>query len=128
MDPATPCWAFGSNHTLGFWETRMVNETGVHRVDAEAAVGRDEPLTDHVAELGLDEFADMWLPLGEIQTLEVVAEDLDLRWVYGEGAPTATVTGSGSDIYLRLMSRPSPTILPPDWADAVDGQAPAVKR
>lgn len=128
-DPETPAWAFGPEQTLGFWERRMVIETGVHRWDAEQAVGRDEKLTDHVARSGLDEFDTMWHPqLGELPTMMVVATDLGQTWVYGEGDPAHTIEGTASDLYLRLVSRPSPTDLPPEWAEAVDGLPPPPKR
>lgn len=128
-DPSTPCWAFGSNPCVGFWETRMVIETGVHRWDAAQGFGEEDRLTDRVAEEGLNEFSDMWLPqLGEVSTLEVSATDLGKSWVFGEGDPVDTIEGSASDLYLRLVSRPSPVQLPTDWAAAVDGLAPPPKR
>lgn len=128
-DPDVPVWGFGPAPTIGFWEERMVVETGVHRWDAAQAVGEEDRLTDHVARTGLAELPEMWLPfLGEVQTLEVVAEDLEESWVYGEGEPAARVAGSASDIYLRLVSRPSPVALPDDWSRAVDGLEPPPKR
>jgi uncharacterized protein (TIGR03083 family) len=129
MDPETRVWGFVPGSTLGFWENRMVIETGVHRWDAEQATGRNEKLTDLVARRGLDEFGDMWLPmLGDVPTLECVATDLDESWTYGEGVPAVRVEGTASDLYLRLMSRPSPVELPEDWAGAVDGLKPPPKR
>ena len=129
MDPDTPCWAFGPEQKLGFWEQRMVIETGVHRWDAEQAVGRDEKLTDHVVSSGLDEFPLMWKPhLGELPTIELIATDLDRTWVYGDGDPDHKIEAAGSDIYLRLVSRPSPVELPAPWSKAVDGLAPPPKR
>ncbi len=129
MDPETPCWAFGPEQKLGFWERRMVVETGVHRWDAEQAVGRDEKLTDHVVRNALDEFPLMWQPhMGDLPTLEVVATDLGRHWLYGEGEAEHRIEGSGSDIYLALVCRPSPVELPDTWADAVAGLAPPPKR
>lgn len=129
MEPGTRVWGFGPDPTLGFWETRMVIETGIHRWDAEQAVGRDEKLTDHVARSGLDEFPIMWHPhMGDLPTLEVSATDLERSWVYGEGEAEHQVQGTGSDIYLRLVSRPSEVELPVEWAEAVDGLAPPPKR
>lgn len=128
-DPASQCWAFGPEPNVGFWERRMVIETGIHRWDAYQAFGEEDRLTDLVARLGLEEFGDMWLPhLGDVQTLQVTAPDLGATWVYGDGAPTASIDGSGSDVYLRLVSRPSPVELPDDWAAAVDALAPPPKR
>ncbi|MFV1961478.1 MAG: maleylpyruvate isomerase family mycothiol-dependent enzyme [Acidimicrobiia bacterium] len=128
-DPAAMVWSFGPDQNIGFWERRMVVETGVHRWDGEQAIARDEPLTNRVAEEGLDEFAGMWLPhLGDLAPLEVMALDLDRTWVYGKGDPLVRVEGSASDLHLRLMARPSPIELPDDWAAAVDSLAPPLRR
>lgn len=129
MDPETRVWGFVPEPTLGFWENRMVIETGVHRWDAEQGTERDEKLTDLVARRGLDEFGVMWLPmLGEVTTLECVASDFDESWIYGEADPVNTVEGTASDLYLRLVSRRSPVELPQDWAEAVDALKPPPKR
>jgi uncharacterized protein (TIGR03083 family) len=128
-NPEDECWGFGPAPNLGFWERRMVIETGVHRWDAYQAFGEEDRLTDLVARSGLDEFGDMWLPhLGDVQALRVNAIDMDRSWVYGDGEPAASVDGTASDIYLRLLSRPSPVELPDDWTVAVDGLAPPPKR
>jgi uncharacterized protein (TIGR03083 family) len=128
-DPETPVWTFDDSGTLGFWEKRMTVETGVHRWDAQQALAEPEKLTDRVAEVGLEEYAGFWLELLEdVQTLELAATDLGRSWIYGEGEPTARVEGTGSDLELRLMSRPSPVLVPDDWAAAVDGLAPPPKR
>jgi uncharacterized protein (TIGR03083 family) len=126
-DPTIRVWGFGSQPTIGFWERRMVIETGVHRRDASQAVGDESPISDLVATSGLDEFGEMWLPyLGEVSPLTVVAVDLARAWEFG-GAEGPTLEGTGSDIYLRLMSRPTSVELPSDWAKAVDGMAPPPK-
>lgn len=128
-DPETECWGLVPNPTVGSWESRMVVETGVHRWDAYQAHGEEDRLTDLVARSGLDEFAELWLPyLGDVQTLAVTASDIGDTWTYGEGEPTASVEGTASDLFLRLMSRPSPVVLPDDWVAAVDGLSPPPKR
>jgi uncharacterized protein (TIGR03083 family) len=128
-DPETPCWGFGPNPTVGFWERRMVIETGMHRWDAAQAFGEEDRLIDNAARSGLDEFADMWFPhLGDVPTLKVRATDMDRSWVYGEGEPVSSVEGTASDLYLRLVSRPSPVDLSDVWSTAVDGLAPPPKR
>lgn len=121
-DPATVVWGFGSQPSVGFWKVRMLIEVGVHRFDAERAWGDPDPLTDEVAIAGLDEFEDMWLPrLGEVPPIRVHAEDVDRSWVYGAGEPEAEIYGTASELYLRLMLRPSPIVLPRMWADALEG-------
>lgn len=127
--PTTPCWAFGPNPCVGFWETRMVVETGVHRWDAAHAFDEHDRLTDHVARTGLVEFPDMWHShLKDVQTMAVTATDFDRTWVYGKGEPTASIEGPASEIYLRLVSRPSSVELPSDWAAEVDAMKPPPKR
>lgn len=113
-------WTFIPDRTLRSWVRRMVIETGVHRWDAESAVGQPAALLDLVAGQGLDEFGEMYLErLGDVRTLEVRATDLGRSWRFGEGEPGSTIEGTASDIFLRLMSRPG-IELPPHWATAVD--------
>ncbi len=124
-DPDTSVWGFWPSPSIGLWERRMVIETGIHRWDSEQAFGEEGPLPDVVCVSGLNEYPDMWLHrLGEVPTIEIVATDHGMTWLYGAGAPDATVTGTASDIYLRLMSRPSPIDLPEPWASAVDALEP----
>ena len=107
----------------------MVAETGVHRWDAETVMGRVEPLTDRVVRVGMEEFGRFWFNrLEGLQTVAFNVTDLDVTWVCGEGEPTFTVGGTGSEIYLRLMQRPSSVVLPDDWAEAVDALGQPPKR
>jgi uncharacterized protein (TIGR03083 family) len=124
-DAGTPVWGFGPSPNVGAWFDRMLIEVGVHRWDAEQAFDRPIPLLDEVAVAGLDEFSQMWHPrLGPVSTVAIEATDLGRVWQFGPGDPMHSLEGSGSDIYLRLMSRPSPVKLPPDWAAAVDALEP----
>lgn len=128
-DPAQECWGFVPDANVGSWETRMVIETGVHRWDAYQAFGEEDRLTDLVAVSGIDEFGGMWFPrLGDLATLEAIASDLGRSWVFGQGEPDVSIEATASDLYLRLMSRPSPVELPADWAASVDDLAPPPKR
>jgi uncharacterized protein (TIGR03083 family) len=128
-DADAVCWGFGPNPSVGFWERRMVIETGVHRWDAAQAFGEEDRLIDNVARSGLEEFVDMWHPqLGDVRAISVRASDMGRTWVYGDGEPAAEIEGTASDLYLRLVSRPSPVVLPDEWAAAVDGLAPPPKR
>lgn len=127
-DPDVPVWGFVDGSTIGFWVRRMVVETGVHRWDAEQAFGEERPLHEIVATSGLEEYGGMWLPrLGDMPALEMTATDLGRTWVYGSVGSTAEVKGTASELYLRLMSRPSPVTLPEVWATAVDDLAPPPK-
>lgn len=124
-DPAAPVWGFVPEPTVGMWINRMLIEVGVHRWDAEQAFAEPAPLLAEVAEAGLDEFGTMWLPrLGELGALALTATDLGRHWHYGEGEPVSTIEAPASEIYLRLMSRPSTVVLPDDWAGAVDSLEP----
>jgi uncharacterized protein (TIGR03083 family) len=122
-DPAAEVWFFTADQSVAAWERRMLIETGVHRWDAQQAFEDPEPLLPIVATNGLDEFGAMWLPrLGDLPALTVTATDTGRTWTFGTGAAGAAITGTGSDIYLRLMSRPG-VRLPKEWAAAVDGAA-----
>jgi len=119
-------WGFWPDPCIGLWERRMVVETGLHRWDAEQAFGEPSPLLDLEAVSGLDEYTDMWVPrMTELPALEARAVDLGHAWVLGIGPPEATVSGTGSDLYLRLMSRASAVELPEEWAAAVAALEPA---
>jgi uncharacterized protein (TIGR03083 family) len=122
-DPEASVWTFVEDRRLGFWARRMVIETGVHRWDAEGAIGVPEPLPALVATSGLDEFAALYLGrLGAVPPIELHATDLGRTWRFGEGEPVAAVDGTASDLFLRLMSRPGAP-LPPAWERAVDSLA-----
>lgn len=127
-NPQDEVWTLGSPQNLGFWERRMVIETGVHRWDAYQAFGEEDRLTDAVSWAGLEEFGGMWFHyLGDVRPLRLVATDLESIWDFGSGDDRDEVAGTASDIYLRLMSRPSSVVLPADWAAAVGGLAPTPK-
>jgi uncharacterized protein (TIGR03083 family) len=57
-DPSLAMWAWGWPKTAGFWPRRMVHESGVHRADAELALGRVPSFDDDVAADGVDELLD----------------------------------------------------------------------
>lgn len=124
-DPTAPVWGFVPEPTVGMWINRMLIEVGIHRWDAEQAFAEPAPLLAEVAEAGLDEFGTMWFPrLGQLDALALTATDLGRHWHHGEGAPASSIEAPASEIYLRLMSRPSSVELPDDWAAAVDSLEP----
>jgi len=61
-DPTTPTWTFApDNQTMGFWQRRMLHETGVHRWDAQWAAGATAPIDPAVASDGIDEYTQVGL-------------------------------------------------------------------
>jgi len=57
-DPGTPMWAWGWPKTAAFWPRRMLHETGVHRADAELALGHEPAFDPEIAADGVDELLD----------------------------------------------------------------------
>ncbi|KAA2265746.1 maleylpyruvate isomerase family mycothiol-dependent enzyme [Solihabitans fulvus] len=55
-DPDAPMWTWGADGCARFWARRMVFETVVHRMDAEAAVGVVSVVDAGLAADGVDEF------------------------------------------------------------------------
>jgi uncharacterized protein (TIGR03083 family) len=115
-DPPTP--------RLLFWARRQTMETGMHRVDAESALGRCTPFAPDVAIDGIDEFLTGFLPrsrsplrIDSPRTLRVAPEYSDRRWTVSISteAPVTVrdaatdadclVSGSASDIFLALWNR-----------------------
>lgn len=60
--PDAPCYTWHRDHqTVWFWYRRMAQETAVHRVDVESAVGGTTPIDDALAVDGIDEVLDWFL-------------------------------------------------------------------
>ncbi|WP_351237059.1 maleylpyruvate isomerase family mycothiol-dependent enzyme [Streptomyces sp. NPDC002133] len=63
-DPAAPCWAFGFEDAVAaFWFRREPQDTTVHLVDAQLALGAEVHLDPLVAADGVDEVLTTLLPL-----------------------------------------------------------------
>lgn len=119
-DPEKAVWFLTADRTVGAWIRRMLIETGVHRWDAQQAHEAPDPLLPLVAESGLDEFGAMWLPrLGDLPGLELTATDLQRSWTFGSGTSATAITGTASNLYLRLMARPGAR-LPTEWETRID--------
>ncbi|MFJ2636710.1 maleylpyruvate isomerase family mycothiol-dependent enzyme [Streptomyces sp. NPDC087422] len=123
------CWFFlAAPSPLAFWARRQAHETTIHRIDAEAALGRDpSPLATGFAADGVDELLTGFqarrrarLRTDRPRTLRVRATDVPggaREWLLrlSSEAPTAerdapgeadcTVTGSAADLYLALWNR-----------------------
>jgi uncharacterized protein (TIGR03083 family) len=89
-DPERPVWAFSADHQrAGFWPRRMAQETLVHRVDAQQAVGRAvDPIDPLLAVDGIDEILTIFVPAlgagrspGDGRTVHLHAHDAEGEWL-----------------------------------------------
>jgi len=97
--PSATWWP--PDQTVGFWYRRMAQETAVHRVDGESAVGEITPVAEDLAIDGIDEVLMIML---EGDWSDMSAED------WGEVSPDAgagqTVAVLGGDAVWRVQLRP----------------------
>jgi uncharacterized protein (TIGR03083 family) len=129
VDPDAAMWSWGADRHARFWPRRMVHEIGVHRADAELALGGQPTYDPAVAGDGIDELLDN-LPHAEYfapkvaelrgngERLALVASDggawlIELgpdgyTW-WASAAPdpaaTATVTAPAAELLLVLFGR-----------------------
>ncbi|MGH3929308.1 MAG: maleylpyruvate isomerase family mycothiol-dependent enzyme [Pseudonocardiaceae bacterium] len=143
-DPADSCdtW-WPADRTHGFWRRRMAHETTVHRVDVQAAAGREvDPIDREVALDGIDELLFLWFGhrLGELRmsspqdgTVALSAGDRHWLAVFGLGrctaqrvdeararAADAMVSGDPTEVYLWSWGRR------PDQSVQISGDQDAV--
>lgn len=111
--PDQRAWTWWApDQTVGFWQRRMANETAVHRVDVESALGMVTPIDSDLARDGIDEYASVILPGAGIKAAEVEVvgdrvtvhfDAIDVRggacdvllWLWGR-LPDEAVTSTGS--------------------------------
>lgn len=63
VEPDEPVWSWWpADQTAGFRQRRLVQETAIHRWDAQLAHGYPEPLEPEPAADGIDEYFDVLLP------------------------------------------------------------------
>ncbi|MGE5286077.1 MAG: maleylpyruvate isomerase family mycothiol-dependent enzyme [Micromonosporaceae bacterium] len=99
-DPDTAMWAWGADKHARFWSRRMTHETGVHRADAELALGREPRFTTAMAVDGVSEFLEnLWYArawrwsLGKLrgngEKIRLVSTDTGDEWAItlGDSAP-----------------------------------------
>ena len=128
-DPAAPLWAWGWPKTGSFWPRRMVHEVGVHRADAELALGVVPTFDPEVAADGIDElldnlpqaaaFAPAVATLRGSGTLDLHAPDAGtswlitlvedgFRWERTESVGTdVEVTAPAGELLLAAYGRPA---------------------
>ena len=124
-DPDRPVWAFSPDHQrAGFWPRRMAQETLVHRVDAEQAVGRPVgPIDPAVGVDGVDEILTVFVPAlggdrspGDGRTVHLHATDIEGEWLVrfdagavsverGHAKGDAAVRGPAGELLLWLWGR-----------------------
>lgn len=89
--PSTPMWAWGWPKSAAFWPRRMVHEIGVHRADAELALGVVPSFDPEVAADGVGELldnlphAEYFAPgvaelRGDGEAIGLRADDAGSRW------------------------------------------------
>lgn len=111
-DEHLPTWTLTGPGTLAFWRRRQALETAVHRVDAQRAAGREEPVAEELAEDGIREVLDVLHPrqvtLGRApapSAAVLLVTPGGRRWTVGSGEPCAAVRGTASDLLLLLWGR-----------------------
>jgi uncharacterized protein (TIGR03083 family) len=126
-DPATPVWTFGPDKSVRWWARRLLQETTMHRVDAELSVGLDPQVSAEVAVDGIAELLLELLPLSGSptriaaldrsgQSLHLHATDAPGEWTItfteagfecasGHEKASAAVRGSAGDLLLLLWNR-----------------------
>jgi uncharacterized protein (TIGR03083 family) len=146
--PTAAAYTFSAtDQTVGFWYRRMAQETAVHRVDVEAALGATTPIDVELAVDGIDEVLDVfmgtdWTAMspdewgtvdphaGEGSTIAVRSGGSVWRSTLGpervvmdrDGGPAdASVSGAPEDVLLWLWGRH------PDTAVSLDGDPSALR-
>jgi len=125
LDPAAPTWhPFPIEPKVaGLWPRRQAQETAVHRIDAELAIGRPATIDAAFAADGVDEYWHIMLPrmltregrTPPVSTVAVELTDTGHRWVADgatggvrvvSGDAPALLRGTAADMLLRLWGRP----------------------
>jgi uncharacterized protein (TIGR03083 family) len=121
-DAESPNWTWTNDHTAGWVQRRMAQETAVHRWDAEEAAGTVRPIEAHLASDGIDEFLHHFLdwrsdaPSPVVGSVHLHCTDVAGEWTVREGDGRFDVTrehakgdcalrGAASDILLVLWRR-----------------------
>ncbi|MCY4069636.1 MAG: maleylpyruvate isomerase family mycothiol-dependent enzyme [Acidimicrobiaceae bacterium] len=124
VEPDTEIWNWSPRPDAGFYFRRMLHETGVHRWDAENAMGDTGPVDGEQGSDGVDEFFEFVLPNAQTRkprdlpagSLHVHRSDGDGEWfVCAEGDEVLTervhrkgdaaVRGPGGALFLAMWNR-----------------------
>jgi len=129
-DPATAVWSFGIGGCVGWWARRMLQETTIHRADAELACGGQPSIAPDVAVDGVEELLTIMLPVTKAgpklidrgltgSTLHLHATDAPGEWTIKltdigfevlreHQKATVAVRGRAADLCLLLWNRRRP--------------------
>jgi uncharacterized protein (TIGR03083 family) len=116
--------------TADFWRRRMAHETAVHRWDAQAALGRPQPVDAPLAADGIAEVVELLLPISiaasstgaALGTLHLHCTDIEGEWMLsaqdgrlevapGHAKADAALRGDASSLYLACWGRGSGEVL-----------------
>ncbi|WP_042400700.1 maleylpyruvate isomerase family mycothiol-dependent enzyme [Streptacidiphilus carbonis] len=129
--PGVPVWGWAGEHSTGWWGRRMAQETLVHRIDAELAVGGTpggidaELAADNIDELLANAFApasrafpnrDRLRGEGEGDSLHVHCTDVPGEWLlrrtpegftyeHGHAKGDAVLRGPAAELMLLVNKR-----------------------
>lgn len=120
VDPTTPVWTWAGDGTVAFYLRRVHQETLVHRVDAEQALGEASVVGSDDGADGVDELftvlvagRDHDLPSGTLHLhrtdgegewmLDVVDGRIDVRHEHAKG--DAALRGAGDELLLAVWGR-----------------------
>jgi uncharacterized protein (TIGR03083 family) len=126
-DPAISVWSFGPGKCIGWWARRLLQETTVHRTDAELALGLVPVVSPAVAADGIEELLEDLLPytgaVAKLVALDRIGDSLHLhatdapgewtitltdigfKWEVGHGKATVAVRGPLTDLLLLMWNR-----------------------
>jgi uncharacterized protein (TIGR03083 family) len=124
-DPDRTVYSFSPRHRrAGFWPRRMAQETTIHRVDAEQAVGRPlSPIAPELAVDGIGEIFEVFVATftadqspGDGRTVHLHSSDAEGEWLIrfdpgevvvepGHAKGDAAVRGPSADLLLWLWGR-----------------------
>lgn len=125
-DPSSPSWTFTPSREAAFWQRRMVQETLVHRWDAEKAAGDLTPMPVELARDGIEEFLAVGLRHSSsrperdypTESLHLHCTDTEGEWMlvghgisgftvtHEHGKGDAAVRGTAENILLWIWGRP----------------------
>lgn len=106
-EPATPCWTWSDDKSVGFVLRRQAHEALIHRVDAELAMGVPSDVDPTLAADGIDELLSTFVGgtpewadfTRDGTTMSLVATDTGNTWgvEFGRFTGTSPNTGKSHD-------------------------------